>query len=72
MAWYPCIHGGCLYRGRQLVCGCRLHDRLPLQPIAYGGAVVIAHGLSCRVGPVHQRQPVGACRVVCHPDCPAC
>ena len=50
MAWNPRIHGGGLHRGRQLVCGCRLHDRLPLLPIAYGIAVVIVHGLPCRVG----------------------
>ena len=72
MAWYPCIHGGWLHRGRQLVCDCRLRDRLPLLPIAYGAAVVIAHGFPCRVGPIHQCQPMGACRVAGRPACPAC
>ena len=72
MAWYPCIHGGWLHRGRQLVRGCRLHDCLPLLPIAYGIAVVIAHGLPCRVGAVHQCQPMGFCCAACHPACPAC
>jgi len=72
VVWNPRIHGGWLHRGRQLVCGCRLHDRLPLLPIAYGAAVVIARSLPCRVGSVHQRQPMGACRVACHSDCPAC
>ncbi len=50
MVWNPCIHGGWLHRGRQLVCGCRLHDRLPLLPIAYGAAVITVHGLTAVLG----------------------